>query len=94
MYPTLPRDAICRTARFRFGVHTLRFETATWNQSNSEFDADDIQDEQHVTLGRSCSTASIPMWFLSAESMHLFPTTGAHNVSTLLSQNNNTLFPP
>ena len=43
---------ICSTARFRLRVRTLRFETATWNQSNSPTcdlcDADDIQDEQHV----------------------------------------------
>ena len=26
---------ICSTARFRLRVRTLRFETATWNQSNS-----------------------------------------------------------
>jgi len=40
------------TARFRLCVHTLRFETATWNQSNSPTcdlcDTDDVQDEQHV----------------------------------------------
>jgi len=40
------------TARFKLRVCTLRFETATWNQSNSPTfdlcDADDIQDEQYV----------------------------------------------
>ena len=50
----LPRDVIRSTARFRLRVHTLRFETATWNQSNSPTcdlcDADDIQDEQHVLI--------------------------------------------
>ena len=33
------------------------------------------------------STASIPTWFISARNMHLFSPTGAHNVSTILSQN-------
>jgi hypothetical protein len=54
MFLNLPRDVISSTARFRLCVHTLRFETATWNQSNSPTcdlcDADEmlIQDEQHV----------------------------------------------
>ena len=47
-----PRDVICSTARFRLIVQTLRFETATWNQSNSPTcdlcDTDDVQDEQHA----------------------------------------------
>ena len=34
MFLYLPRDVIRSTARFRLCVHTLRFETATWNQSN------------------------------------------------------------
>jgi len=52
MFLNLPRDVIGSTARFRLSVHTLRFETATWNQSNSPTcdlcDTDDVQDEQHV----------------------------------------------
>ena len=39
-------DVICRTARFRLRVHTLRFKTATKNQSNAPtcdlYDIDDI----------------------------------------------------
>ena len=35
MFLNLPRDVIRSTARFRLCVHTLRFETATWNQSIS-----------------------------------------------------------
>jgi hypothetical protein len=35
MFINLPRDVIRSTARFRLRVHTLRFETATLNQSNS-----------------------------------------------------------
>ena len=35
MFLNLPRDVIRSAARFRLRVHTLRFETATWNQSNS-----------------------------------------------------------
>jgi len=46
-------SSVARTACFRLRGHTLRFETATWNQSNSPTcdlcDADDdVQDEQHV----------------------------------------------
>jgi len=52
MFLNLPRDVIRSSARFRLGVHTLCFETATWNQSNYPTcdlcDADDVQDEQHV----------------------------------------------
>jgi hypothetical protein len=49
MFLNLPRDVICSTACFRPRVHTLRLETATWNQSFSTCDlcdANDIQDEQ------------------------------------------------
>ena len=35
MFLHLPRDVIRSTARFRLRVHTLRFETATWNQSKT-----------------------------------------------------------
>ena len=35
MFPNTPRDVIRSVARFRLHVHTLRFKTATWNQSNS-----------------------------------------------------------
>jgi len=33
MFLNLPRDVICSIARFK--LHILRFETATWDQSNS-----------------------------------------------------------
>ena len=43
----LPRDVIRSTARFRLCIHTLRIETATWNQSNIPTgdlcEADDIR---------------------------------------------------
>jgi hypothetical protein len=45
------------------------------------WDADDIQDDQHNNF--HCVNP-----FLSAENAHLFPQTGAHEVSTFLSQNN------
>ena len=52
MFLNLPRGVIRSTARFRLSVHTLRFETATWNQSNSPTcdmcEIDDVQDEQYV----------------------------------------------
>ena len=49
MFLNLPRDVIRSTARSRPCVHTLRFETATWNQSNFlTCDLCDVQDEQHV----------------------------------------------
>jgi hypothetical protein len=35
MFLNLPRDVIRSSARFRLRVHTLRFETVTWNESNS-----------------------------------------------------------
>jgi hypothetical protein len=48
----LPCDVIHSTAHFRLCVHTLLFETVTWNQKHSPTcdlcDTDDIQDEQHV----------------------------------------------
>jgi len=31
----LPQYVICSVARFRLRVHTLRFETATWNSNSS-----------------------------------------------------------
>ena len=52
MFLNLPRDIIRSTARFRLYVHTLRFETATWNHSNSPtcdlYDTDGNQDEHHI----------------------------------------------
>jgi len=59
MFLNLPRDVLRSTARFRIRIHTLRFETATWNQSYSPTcdlcDADDIQ-----MSSMSLSTAPIP----------------------------------
>jgi hypothetical protein len=34
-YLDLPRDVIRSVARFRLRVHTLRYETATWNPKSS-----------------------------------------------------------
>jgi hypothetical protein len=73
MFLNLPRDVICSSACFRLRVHTLRFETATWNQSNSPTcdlcDTDDVQDEQHVLF--HCANLHT---FLSTGNMHLcFP---------------------
>jgi hypothetical protein len=54
MFLDLPRDVIRSVARFRLRVHTLRFETATWNPDSSstcdscEVDYDDVQGEQHA----------------------------------------------
>jgi len=42
MFLNLPRDVIRSKARFRLCVHTLRFETVTWNQSNSPTKNDDV----------------------------------------------------
>jgi hypothetical protein len=48
----LPHDVISSAARFGLRVHTLHFETATWNRNYSLIcdlcDTDDVQDEQHV----------------------------------------------
>jgi len=88
MFSHLPRDIICSTARFRLRVHTLRFETTTWNQSNCPTcdlcDADDIQDEQHV-LFQHCVKPHVIS--LCRKYASLFPQTGAHHVSSCLCQN-------
>jgi hypothetical protein len=88
----LPRDVIRSTARFRLCVHTLRFEIATWNQSNSPTcdlcDNDDVQDEQHVLF--HCANPHVIS--LRRKYAFLFPPTGAHDVITFLSQNNNKLY--
>ena len=93
MFLNLPHALICSTARFRLRVQTLRFETATWNQSNSPTcdplcDADDVQDEQHVLF----HCANPHMISLRRKYAPLFPPTGAHDVFTFLSQNNNKLY--
>jgi len=92
MFLYLPRDVIRSTVGFRFRVHTLRFETATWFQSNSPTcdlcGADDVQDEQHVLL--HCANPHVIS--LRRKYAPLFPPTGAHDVSTFLSQNNNKLY--
>jgi len=79
MFRDLPRDVIRSTACFRIRVHTLRFETATWSQSNSPTcdlcDADDIQDEQHVLF----HCANPHMISLCRKYAPLFPPTGAHD---------------
>jgi len=52
MFLDLPFDVIRNVARFRLCVHTLRYETATWNHRSplncDHCEADDVQDEQHV----------------------------------------------
>jgi hypothetical protein len=72
MFLNLPRDVIRSTARFRLRVHTLRFETATWNQSNSPTcdlcDTDDVQDEQHDLYHCAC----IPTCWKQAELSPLY----------------------
>jgi len=73
-------------------VHTLRFETATWSQSSSPTcdlcGADDVQDEQHVLF--HCANPHVIS--LRRKYAPLFPPTGAHDVFTFLSQNNNKLY--
>ena len=85
----LPQDVICSVARFRLRVHTLRFETATWNPSSSptcnwcEAD-DDVQIEQHAIF--YCihpHTVSLRRRYGS-----LF----SEDVSTFLHQSNNKLY--
>ena len=92
MFLHLPRDVIRSTARFRLHVHNLRFETATWSQSNSHTcdlcDADDVQDEQHVLF--HCANPHVIS--LRRKCASLFPPSGAHDVCTFLSQNNNKLY--
>jgi len=69
MFLNLPRDIVRTSACSRLHVHTLSFETATWNQSNSPTCDLCDTDEQHVPLRQSPAT-----WFLFAGNMHLcFP---------------------
>jgi hypothetical protein len=66
---------------------TLRFETATWNRSNSPTlnlcDTDDVQDEQHVFF--HCTNPH--MISLRRKYAPLFSPTGAHDVFTFLTSN-------
>jgi len=84
------RDVIRSVARFRLRVHTLRFETATWNPTSSptcdlrEAD-DDVQDEQHAI-----STAHTPIQCLFTGSMS--PCSKSTGCFYFLHQNNNKLF--
>jgi len=84
MFLYLPRDVIRSTARFRLRIHTLRFETTTWNQSNSPTcdlcDAADVQDEQHVLF--HCADPHVIT--LRRKYASLFTPTRAHKVSTFL----------
>jgi hypothetical protein len=77
--------------KFQLRVHTLRFETATWNQINSPTcdlcDTNDVQDEQHDLF--HCANPHVIS--LRRKYAYLFPPTGAHGVFTFLSQNNNKL---
>jgi len=94
MFRNLPRDVIrSTTARFRLYIHTLRFETATWSHSNFPTcdlcDTDDVQDEQHVLF--HCANPHVIS--LRRTYASLFSPTGAHDVSTFLSQNNTFAIP-
>jgi len=89
MFLNLPHNAICSTAHFKLRARTsLRFDTATWNQSNPPtcnlWDADDIQDKQHVLF--HCVN---PHVFLSAKQMHLCSPKQELTMCLFLSQNNN-----
>ncbi len=53
MFLDVPLDVILSVTRFRRRVHTLCYETATWNHMcSTTYDRceanDNIQDEQHV----------------------------------------------
>jgi hypothetical protein len=71
----------CKLLLF-YRVHTLRFETATWNQSASPTcdlcDADDIQDE-HVL----CHCVNPHVITLRKKYASLLPPTGAHDMTIL-----------
>jgi len=94
MFLNLPRDVIRSTARSRPCFHTLRFETATWNQSNFlTCDLCDAQDEQHVIFHCRQSPDDFPLQEIC---ISVSPTE-AHNVFTFLSQTNaitSCIFPP
>ena len=90
MFLNLPRDVICSTASFRLRVHTLRFETVTWNQSNSPTcDLCDTDSPRRAAC--SFPLYQSPHDFSPQEYAPLFPPTGAHDVFTFLSQNSDKL---
>ena len=94
MFLDLPQVVIRSVARLRLRVHTLRFETATWNPSSSptcylcEAD-DDVQDEQHAIF--HCTLYPHTM-SLCRRYESLFSEARAQEVFTFLHQNNNNVF--
>ena len=92
MFLDLPHDVIRSVARFRLRVHTLRYETTTWNYGSSSncdlCEADDhIQDEKHVLF--HCTHPQVVS--LRRKYAPLFSQEGSHDVSAFLNQNNNKL---
>ena len=79
----LSRDVICSVARFKLRVHTLCFESATWNPKPyltcdlCEAD-DDVQDEQHAI-----STAHTPIQCLFAGDMSPYSQRQEHRMFLL-----------
>jgi len=82
MFLDLPHDVTRNVARFRLRVHTLRYETATWNHRSTlncdlcEAD-DNVQDEQHVLF--HCTHPQVVS--LRKEYAPLFSQAGSHDVS-------------
>eukprot|EP00983_Pelagomonas_calceolata_P009915 320945-Pelagomonas_calceolata.AAC.1 len=67
----LPHDVIRGVAPFRLRVHTLRYETATWNdRSSSNCDLCAADDDVPGRMNNMSSfIAHIPRWSLSAGNM-------------------------
>jgi len=91
-YLALPNDVLRNVARFRLRVHTLRYETSTWNQGSSSHcdlcqDVDCIQDEKHVIF--HCTHPHVVA--LRAKYAFLFNNQEARDVRNFLLQDNNKL---
>jgi len=91
-YLALPSDVLRNVARFRLRVHTLRYETSTWNQGSSSHcdlcqDVDCIQDEKHVIF--HCTHPHVVA--LRAKYAFLFNNQEAQDVRNFLLQDNNKL---
>ncbi len=88
----LPRDVIHSVACFRLCDHTLLFEIVTWTHNTSPtcdmWNADDVQDEQHVLF--HCTHSHVVS--LRRTYASLFSSAGLNNVSAFLGQENNKLY--
>jgi len=89
MFLDLPPDVIRNVAPFKFRVHTLRYETATWNHRSplnrdlSEADDNLSLNVQHVLF--HCTHPQVVS--LRRKYAPLFSQAGSHDVSASSNQN-------